>query len=68
MRRFRLTVDAVGHGVLFDLDRNEQVHGARAVTVIAEIAKPTRMIVEYVAVEIEVDMGVDEANVEERHA
>lgn len=63
VRRLRLTVDAVGHGVLFDLDRNERVQGARAVTVYAEREKPTRVVIEYIGVEIEVDLGVDEANV-----
>jgi hypothetical protein len=64
-RRFRLTVDVAGHGVLFDLDRNERVKAARAVTVIAERDRPTRLIVELIGVEVEVDLAVEDQSVEE---
>lgn len=54
MRRFSLTVDAAGRGVLVDLDTGRPVDGVRAVAVVAKVNEPTRVVVEFLADAVEV--------------
>lgn len=55
MKRFHLVVNAAGQGTLFDKDAGVPIDNVRAVSVIARHGQPTRVVVEFLAVDVEVE-------------
>lgn len=66
MRRFRLVVNAGGRGSLIDVDTGLAIDGVRAVAVVARIGELTRVVVEFLAADVEVEAEAPEVEAVDR--